>query len=236
MKIEVAVDEYLHAQQAEALGADRIELCANLNEGGTTPSAGLIRHCSNSLKIPIHVMIRCRPGDFHYSTDEMAVMLSDVDMAFECGANGVVFGALNSDGFLHEDYLTQFVERANKHNLRKVFHRAIDVCRDYQGAVKLINDMHFDEVLTSGGAMIAEKGVSNIRALIAFEENSLEVIAGSGVNEENAVDLCKIGIDTLHFTCRKKSAKGLEDPFSFGEKWIFDSDKLKNIRKIANLF
>src|SRR5437773_991232 len=158
--VEACVDSVESALAAARGGAHRIELCASLVEGGTTPSAGTLAVCRARLDIPIFVLIRPRGGDFLYSAAELAVMLEDIGRAKEAGAHGVVTGALRADGEIDADRTRELIAAARP--LRVTFHRAFDVCRDAGRALETLIALGVDRVLTSGQAGTAPEGVETI--------------------------------------------------------------------------
>ncbi len=229
MTIEVALDQFDHARQAALLGADRIELCANLNEGGTTPAIGLITQCAQQLDIPIHVMVRCRPGNFVYSSEEINIMAIDIKAISRAGAHGIVFGALTSTNHFDMETTKQIVLLAKENNLKVTFHRAIDACRDLWHAMDQLIDLQVDNILTSGQSKRAINGLETIRRMIKHVNNKIDIMAGSGVNKNNALQLIESGVNAIHFTCRKQITDRT-DPFKFGQPWMFDDDKMVDIK------
>ena len=166
--VEACVDSVESARAAERGGADRLELCDNLVEGGTTPSAGMIAECRTHVRIPIYVMIRPRGGDFLYSPVELEVMVRDIALARELGADGVVFGMLTNAGKVDRKRTARFVNLS--YPLDVTFHRAIDVSRDPLEALEVLVDAGVDRVLTSGGAAKALAGSRVIAAMVKFLE------------------------------------------------------------------
>lgn len=195
--IEACVDSPASAQAAERGGAARVELCDNLVEGGTTPSAGTIAECRARIRIPIYVMIRPRGGDFLYSDSELDIMRRDIAVARELGADGVVFGALTSSGRV--DRKTTAGLARLSHPLDVTFHRAIDVSRDPLEAVDMLIDSGVDRVLTSGGAAKALAGSRMIRAMVERSAGRIGVIAGGGITDRNAAQVVKrTGVGEVH--------------------------------------
>lgn len=140
--LEICVDSIVSARRAEASGANRLELCAALVEGGITPSAGLMQRVCHAVDIPVRVIIRPRGGDFVYDADELATMLLDIDAAHVAGAQGVVIGALTRDGRINEDQTRELVYRAAQSNLGVTFHRAIDMTMDIVGSFRVLLNMN----------------------------------------------------------------------------------------------
>jgi copper homeostasis protein len=177
--VEACVDTVASAVAAEAGGAGRIELCANLVEGGTTPSAGTIALARERLGIPLFVIVRPRGGDFLHDADEVEAMRRDVEAARRLGADGVVIGALAADGRVDEATTRALVDAARP--MRVTFHRAFDAARDAGEALETLAALGVDRVLTSGGAPSALEGAAALRALVRQAGDRLVVLAGGGL-------------------------------------------------------
>lgn len=227
MIVEVCTDQIDHSLLAEQYGAHRIELCADLKAGGTTPSYGVIHEMSQRCKIPIFVMIRPRGGDFVYTPEEVAAMETDIHFAAQAGAKGVVFGALDSDGWIDVATTLTLLKAARKNGLHVTFHRAFDLCPTPLKALELFAELQIDNVLTSGQKPTAHEGIQQISNFVKVIGGRINLIAGSGVNPENAKEIAKSGVRAIHFTCRKPS--GNDSAFSFGNGWAFDTEKIEGI-------
>lgn len=200
MLVEACVDSIESARAAEAGGAGRLELCDNLAEGGTTPSAGVIAVCREQVGIPLFVLIRARGGDFLYSEADADAMVCDVGVARELGADGVVVGGLRADGSLDLELTRRLVDAARPMGV--TFHRAFDVCRDPDEALEELIAMGVDRVLTSGQAATASDGASTIARLVERAGGRIGILAGGGVNEENAAALvAATGVREIHVRC-----------------------------------
>ncbi|HEY6853204.1 MAG TPA: copper homeostasis protein CutC [Gemmatimonadales bacterium] len=182
--VEACVDSVGSALAAQRGGAGRVELCDNLVEGGTTPSAGTIALCRDRLRIPIYVMIRPRGGDFCYSPTELDVMRRDIEGAQALGADGVVLGLLRADGTVDRRRTRALIALARP--LDVTFHRAIDVARDPLAALDDLLALGVDRVLTSGQSRTALAGARVIAAMVERAAGRLVVLAGGGVDERNA--------------------------------------------------
>jgi copper homeostasis protein len=195
--VEVCVDSAASAMAAQAAGADRVELCGNLLEGGTTPSAGLIALVRRNLSIKLHVMIRPRGGDFCYDADELRIMENDIVMAKQFGVDGVVFGILDREGRIDSPKMRSLLESARP--LKVTCHRAIDMSRDLHKSLDALIDLSVDYVLTSGGEQTAIEGSAAIGRLVRAAGDRISVMAGSGVNERNARKLiAETGATQIH--------------------------------------
>jgi len=181
--LEICVDSTESAQAAERGGAHRVELCGDLLEGGTTPSAGLIETVRQKVRIGVHVIIRPRGGDFCYTADEFESMKRDVLTAKEIGADGVVFGILKEDGHVDTGRTRTLVELARP--LSSTFHRAFDMSVDLNRAMEDVIHSGFHRLLTSGGEQNAEDGIATITGLVAAGKNRIAVMVGGGIRETN---------------------------------------------------
>jgi len=197
--VEACVDSIESALAAARGGAHRIELCANLIEGGTTPSAGTLAVCRSQLDIPIFVLIRPRGGDFLYSAAELAVMLEDIRRAKEAGAQGIVTGVLRADGDIDTDRTRELSDAARP--LQVTFHRAFDVCRDAGRALETLIALGVARVLTSGQAATALEGANTIAGLVRRAAGRIVVLPGGGVTEDNVATLVRAtGVTEVHLT------------------------------------
>ncbi|HET9150078.1 MAG TPA: copper homeostasis protein CutC [Gemmatimonadales bacterium] len=195
--IEACVDTVQSALAAEAGGADRIELCDNLAEGGTTPSAGMIEECVARLGIPVFVIIRPRGGDFLYTSSELAVMLRDIGHAKQLGVAGIVTGALDKDGGVAMTTMGDLLIAASP--LPVTFHRAFDAVRNPDDALDQLIEIGIARVLTAGQAATALEGAPAIAATVERAAGRIGVIAGGGVNADNVAEIVRItGVREVH--------------------------------------
>ncbi len=183
MKLEIACYNYESAVLAEKAGADRIELCDNYFEGGTTPSYGTISLTVKRLKIPVNIIIRPRGGNFIYTDDEFEIMKEDIKIAKEIKANGIVIGLLNKKGEVDFERTKELIELAKP--LEITFHRAFDVTNDPFKALDDLINLGVDRILTSGTEKTAEKGIKLISELIKKAGNRITIMPGSGIRENN---------------------------------------------------
>lgn len=195
--VEACVDSVASAVAAERGGASRLELCAALFDGGTTPSAGMIAACTEAVSIPVFVMIRPRGGGFIYSEAERDVMRRDVVVARELGADGVAIGGLRPDGVIDLALVRRLVESAQ--DLGVTFHRAFDLTPDLEASLASLADAGVHRVLTAGGASTAADGVRTLAKLVRKADSRLTVMAGGGVREENVRTLVSVsGVREVH--------------------------------------
>ncbi len=182
-KLEICLDSVESAIIAQEAGADRIELCDNLLEGGTTPSLGMVQLARKHLHIGLQVIIRPRGGDFCYSDLEFAVMQQDVMNAKEAGADGVVLGILHPDGTVDIKRTKELVDLARP--MVVTFHRAFDMTKDPFQALEDIIVTGADRILTSGQKNSALEGMSLIKELVRIANDRISIMPGAGINENN---------------------------------------------------
>ncbi|MGI8951735.1 MAG: copper homeostasis protein CutC [Chitinophagaceae bacterium] len=203
MLLEIAVFNIQSAMLAIDAGADRIELCENPSEGGTTPSFGTLKIIKQkSFSVPIFPIIRPRGGDFFYSDEEFEVMKHDVQLCKSLGFEAVVFGLLNEDGTVDKNKTSQLVELA--YPLEVTFHRAFDRTADPFSALENIISCGCQRILTSGQMLNAFDGKKLIKRLIEQADDRIVIMPGSGVRSNNIVELATFtGATELHFSARK---------------------------------
>ncbi|WP_158856809.1 copper homeostasis protein CutC [Lunatibacter salilacus] len=187
---------------AEKSGVDRIELCADIGEGGTTPSIGLFTFLRQRLSIPIMVMIRPRGGDFVYTEEELEVMATDVRQFKYAGASGFVFGILTPQGKVDEVACKQLISQAGE--LPCTFHRAIDISISLLDALESVIACGFARVLTSGGRNTVEEGLSAIQAMLMQAGSRIIVMPGGGTRVELLDSLYETGhLSEVHSSCKQ---------------------------------
>lgn len=217
--VEICIDSVESATVAEAAGAGRIELCSALSEGGVTPSAGLIESVRRNTGIKMHVLIRPRSGDFLYSDTEFSVMRRDIDMAGECGADGIVTGILNRDGTVDIERTALLAEYASPMNV--TFHRAFDMCREPKKAMEDIISAGAARILTSGQSRAAIEGATLIRTLVAEAAGRIVIMPGGGIDEYNIALLAATTRATeYHLSGRRQR----ESMMTFRRKGIYMGD------------
>lgn len=200
--LEVCAENVAGVLAAEAAGAHRIELCSALAEGGVMPSVGLFRQVRARLRLPLHVLVRPRAGDFCYSDLELVVMLEDIASFKDAGADGLVFGALTWDGALDLPQLEVLMAAADP--LPVTFHRAFDRCREPLEALEQLAALGITRLLTSGQQVDALAGVPLIRTLVEQAAGRLVVMAGGGVRPANAAQIVReSGVSELHASARQ---------------------------------
>lgn len=206
MKIlfEACVDSVESALSAQTGGADRIELCADLLEGGITPSYAMIKLVLEKLKIPVNVIIRPRGGDFLYTDYEFEVMKKDIEFCKQAGVNGVVIGILNDDGTIDKKRTKQLIEAAKPMSV--TFHRAFDMTRDPEEALNTLIELGVDRLLTSGQESDVHKGIPTLKNLVELAGDKITIMPGGGVNEINIKEVVeKTGVKEIHASAREKA-------------------------------
>lgn len=207
--LEIAADSIQSAVYAEEGGADRIELCDNLAQGGLTPSAGKIRVAKRLLAIPVFVLIRPRKADFLYSGLEFELMLEDIHQARELGADGIVSGVLTADGSIDLTRTERLLQAAWP--LPFTFHRAIDMCRDPLSAVDQLAELGVRRILTSGQRATARDGQELIRRLVERADGRLTILAGGGLRPNSLSELLAIpGLREFHASARHQVRTKME--------------------------
>jgi copper homeostasis protein len=195
--LEVCVQTVGSAVAAWASGAERLELCADLPEGGVTPSAGLLRAVRSRVELPIHVLIRPRAGDFVYDDGDIEAMLLDIREARRSGADGVVVGALTPENAVDPQVTARLVSEARP--LAVTFHRAVDRTPDLGAAVATLVELGIERVLTSGGAETAEQGIPSLATLVRRFGAGITIVAGGKVRAGNVVRVVReTGVPELH--------------------------------------
>lgn len=206
--LEICIDGVASAIAASNGGADRVELCANLPEGGTTPSAGMIRAVRRAFPRGLMVIIRPRGYDFLYSEEEVAAMLEDIRIARNLGADGVVIGCLRSDGTIDVERCARLIEEAGP--LDVTFHRAFDMSRDLGEALEAIDSLGVRRILTSGGKPEVPSGLETISRLVVQSAGRVSLMPGGGVTPENLAEIVRgTGVREIHLSARHQVNGGM---------------------------
>lgn len=243
MKIEVVVYNIASALKAQEGGADRIELCDNPGDGGTTPSYGTIELVRQNVSLDVFVMIRPRGGDFFYSSYEFHAMKRDISQCQKLSVDGIVFGILNADGTIDKKRCKELIAKAKP--LKVTCHRAFDMTRDPFEALEDCIEAGFDRVLTSGQQAQAAMGAGLIGELVKKANGRIAIMPGSGVNEETVTSIIsKSGAQEVHCSATLFTESGMlfrnpdiagmgsEEGAEFKLRTV-DPNRVRKIRELA---
>jgi copper homeostasis protein len=245
MIIEIVVYNLESALMAQRGGANRIELCDNPGEGGTTPSLGMIETVRKKTNLDLFVMIRPRGGDFHYSNEEFEVMKTDIVAAKRAGVDGVVLGILTASGRIDTNRCTELIQLARP--LEVTCHRAFDMTRDLTLSLEECITCGFSRILTSGGKLKAIDGLDQITSLNVQSAGRIKIMAGSGVDERNVQPIVSQSkVSEIHFSATrfKESQMEFRNPYIAGmggdqgnefKLRTVDPERIKEIRRLAEL-
>lgn len=215
VKFEVCLQSVDGVAAALAGGADRVELCAALIEGGLTPSHASIR-AAQEVGIDVMVIIRPRGGDFVYSERELDVMADDIAFCREVGVTGVVFGMLQPDGQVARSQVQRMVREAGP--LQTTFHRAFDVCRDPFAALEELTDLGVTRILTSGQAATVPEGLDVIKQLVERAGERIAIMPGCGITADNVAEvIAATGVVEVHATAFGR----VESPMQFRNDRVY---------------
>jgi copper homeostasis protein len=230
MKLELCAASLAAIHLAKSLNFDRIELCQNLEQGGITPSYGMIEYAI-AYGIETHVLIRPRPAGFFYSEDEQEIMLREIINCKEMGASGIVIGALTESGAIDEDFLKKVMLKAA--GMEVTFHRAFDDSYDWKKSLNVLIQNKVNRVLTSGLARNVEIGLPVLKEMKKYSAENIQIMIGGGVSAANAARLVnEINPDALHFSGTVKMQLDEESLFS---ETILKVDEARVNRILATL-
>lgn len=239
MKIEICANSLESAIAAQEAGADRVELCCALGLGGLTPSYGTIKETLAKLTIPVHVLIRPRSGNFRYTKNEILVMLEEIKMCKSLGCQGVVSGALCSDNTIDKATTKLLLEAAN--GMDFTFHRAFDWCKDPYDALKFLDSINLNRLLSSGQQTTAIKGIALLKDLKKQVVGNMEIMPGSGINAKNISTFKEAGFACAHLSATEgvrwtteKPPISMNSPKYSNEQMRYTSSRLK-IEEIVRL-
>ncbi len=225
MIFEVCIDSVQGAKTASKYAVKRVELCSALSIGGLTPNVGLVEECCQVQGVEVHTMLRHKEGNFQYCEADVEIMRKDMIHFAKLGIKGVVFGILDEHQEVSELNKT-LLQEAKSLGLEATFHRAFDFVSNPEESIKKLVDWGFTRVLTSGCQPTAIEGIDLIAKLNDKYGEDIQIMAGSGVNAQNALVFEEKGIKNLHFTAKKLVG---QVALSMGEQTVVDEDKIKSI-------
>ncbi|MEO1254741.1 MAG: copper homeostasis protein CutC [Bacteroidota bacterium] len=240
-QIEICAGNIQSALNAQDGGADRIELCDNLWEGGTTPSIATIMFACEQLSIPVFVLIRPRGGDFVYSDQEFEIMKKDIEHAKSVGAKGIVSGILLADGHIDLDRTKELIALSKPMSF--TFHRAFDLTVDYSKSLEEIIDCGADRILTSGQQMNVTEGLNTIKHLVELADGRIQILPGGGVNDQNIGSLYELGCSEFHFSAKFPVKNQIDNPkvpmngtadIPEGHMYVSDPSKISRIKALLD--
>ena len=232
MKLEICANSYQSAINAEKSGANRIELCSELSVGGITPSYGLLKKVSVEVSVPVNVLIRPRSGNFCYSDDEFEQIKSDILICKELGFNGIVSGILNPDNSIDIKRTQELIKLSKP--LSFTFHRAFDCVTNPKESLQQLIDLGVDRILTSGLQEKAIDGIELLAELQKIAQNKLTILAGSGVNSENAKQFKDVGLREVHSSASKTIQQEYSASYFNSPQTVSDIETIKEILNVIN--
>lgn len=238
-ELEVIAFDLLSCKIAQENGADRIELCANPHEGGTTPSYGMIKAARKITSIQLFPIIRPRGGDFLYTDDEFYAMQEDIKACLEIGCEGVVIGMLNADGTIDMERCTILKQLAG--SMQVTFHRAFDRVNDPFAALEQVIQLGCHRILTSGLKPTAIEGADLLQQLVKQAGDRLKIMPGSGVRSDNILSLAsQTGAKAFHSSARQNLSSSMqylnEGMNEALEQVSLNANEVKAIRKNLNQY
>lgn len=202
MLLEICVNSYQSAKNAQEAGAHRIELCQELSVGGITPSYGLMKQVIENLSIPVFVLIRPRGGNFVYSDDEFDIMKKNIQICKDLGANGIVSGVLKEDRTLDIERTRALVQSSRP--LSFTFHRAFDEIINPEETIEQLIHLEVERVLTSGQQKTAEAGLKFLKILNKIGKGEITILPGAGITSNNADKFGNAGFKEIHASASKE--------------------------------
>lgn len=232
ISLEICASSIQSLINANKAGAHRVELCSNLEQGGITPSYGTIKRALLLSKIPVYVLIRPRAGNFVYDTDEVRIMVEDIEMCKQLGCHGIVVGILTSANTVDIWRMRQLITHA--HPLPVTFHRAFDDCDDRVRALEDVIASGCTRILTSGGAETAEEGIESLKELVQMASGRILIMPGAGVSLANIAEIVELtGVTDIHASAKVISAAHEDDAASRfdADVWKTDRDTVESLLK-----
>ncbi|NIK90568.1 copper homeostasis protein CutC [Mangrovimonas sp. CR14] len=226
MVLEVCANSFESAKNAQLGGAKRIELCQELSVGGITPSYGLVKQVVDKLSIPVFALVRPRSGHFVYSTEEMEVMLNDIQLFKKLGCSGIVSGALHLEGTINVSQTKELIDASG--DLPFTFHRAFDEVLNPKESLLQLIDLGVTRVLSSGQKSTAFEGITLLSQLRDLGLNQIKVMPGAGVNEDNILKFKEMEFEEVHSSASMIIGEGQgEGLFSKDTLTVTSTEKVK---------
>lgn len=229
MKLEICVNSYQSAINAQNAGANSIELCSELSVGGVTPSYSLLKRVSENITIPVNVLIRPRSGDFYYSNSEFEQIKEDIKICKKLGFTGIVSGILNADNTIDIARTRELIRVSKPFSF--TFHRAFDCVQNPIKALEILIDLGVDKILTSGLQEKAENGIELLKELHQLANSRLIILAGSGISFKNAHLFKEAGLTEIHSSASKVIATS-NVFFDKTRQTISDIEAIQKILKV----
>ncbi len=236
--LEICAGNLASALNAYRAGAQRIELCTSLDTGGLTPSAGLIKYLKENTLLTLNVLIRPRPGNFCYNNEEFQVILDDIQMCKEAGADGIVVGLLNNDLTIDIGRCSQIKDAVG--NMSLTFHRAFDMIEDSFQALEELIVLGYDRILTSGTMQTAYEGLIMIQELNSLADGRIIILPGSGINPSNIDEIIRrTKVQEIHASAILKSIaetpdiKGFRNQFTHNPEAISHEETIRTLLRLG---
>jgi copper homeostasis protein len=201
--LEICIDNIESLDTLNKIGVDRIELCSSLALGGLSPTLSLLEYSSKNTDIPIHAMVRPRPGGFNYSESEIDACLEEIKLMKPFNISGIVFGALTENNEINLNACSKICKIANELNFSITFHRAIDMVKNYEKSIEQLIELGFTRILTSGHTDNVLKGINKLTKTQAKYGHKIQIMAGGGVKLNNIELLLESGIKHIHSSASK---------------------------------
>ena len=233
MKTELCAASLEAIRVAKELNFDRIELCQNLEQGGITPSFGMIEYAI-AYGIETHVLIRPRVGGFIYNEEELEVVIRDILACKSIGVHGIVFGALTNNNEIDREAMKEIVSKCQ--GMQLTFHRAFDECVDWKKSMDLLVELGVNRILTSGLSRSLDKGFESLKKLVEYADGRIEIMAGGGVSSSNILKISQeIKPNAIHFSGTIK--KFIDEDSLFSEECLqIDRDRVIRMLKALSKF
>jgi copper homeostasis protein len=230
MKLEICVNSYQSAINAQNGGAHRIELCSELSVGGITPSYGLLKKISENITIPVNVLIRPRSGNFCYADDEFEQMKSDIKICKKLNFSGIVSGVLNEDNSIDIERTKELIQLSRP--LSFTFHRAFDCVPNPKKSLEKLINLKVDRILTSGLQEKAIDGIELLKELQEIAKNKLIILPGSAVNAQNISFFKEAGFQEIHTSASRIIHEEKSVFFGNTPQTVSDIGTIKEILKV----